>query len=114
MPALNFCMNKKMEEKKFMETKIVTIDFDLFFRRKQLHEYLKTELVLPDYYGMNLDAMYDVLSIYPWEVTFFIKNAEVSVDRNSTYKNRFLQVLKAAEKVNPKIHLEVDFGKEMC
>ncbi len=29
---------------------------------RELHAYLKEELKLPDYYGNNLDALYDVLT----------------------------------------------------
>lgn len=40
--------------------------------RKELHERLRRDLPLPDYYGGNLDAFYDVLTEFGngWDVRF--------------------------------------------
>ena len=54
----------------------VTIDFGkvnaLEDIRMQVHELLKEALDLPDYYGCNLDALYDVLldSHEQWDILF--------------------------------------------
>ena len=40
----------------------VLIDMDRYVDAKSLHEALKRMLDLPDYYGMNADALYDCLS----------------------------------------------------
>ncbi|MCR5764103.1 MAG: barstar family protein [Treponema sp.] len=57
---------------------LVTIDFgsvdkyDEGKARLQVHDLLKTHLKFPDYYGCNLDALYDVLldPHDPWTVRF--------------------------------------------
>ena len=39
----------------------IQLDFNHIENREQLHEYLKQELNLSDYYGSNLDALHDCL-----------------------------------------------------
>lgn len=40
----------------------IELNFNDFQDRKAVHEYLKSGLGFPDYYGMNLDALHDVLT----------------------------------------------------
>lgn len=40
----------------------VELNFNIPHTKSQLHEYLKDKLDLPDYYGENLDALYDCLT----------------------------------------------------
>ena len=42
--------------------KTVVIDFHDFNDSKSVHEFLAERLDFPDYYGKNLDALYDVLT----------------------------------------------------
>ena len=42
--------------------KTVTLALARMQSIRQLHKYLRTELELPDYYGENLDALYDCLT----------------------------------------------------
>ena len=41
--------------------KTVTLALARMQSIRQLHKYLRAELELPDYYGENLDALYDCL-----------------------------------------------------
>lgn len=45
-----------------MET--VIIEGKEFYSIDEIHEYLKIQLDFPDYYGMNLDALWDLISGY--------------------------------------------------
>ena len=40
----------------------IKLDGSLMIDRDALHDYLKLRLDLPDYYGKNLDALYDILT----------------------------------------------------
>lgn len=40
----------------------IELNFNIPHTRTQLHEYLKDKLDFPDYYGRNLDALYDCLT----------------------------------------------------
>ena len=42
--------------------KKVILDFTCAETREEIHEILKRELDLPEYYGNNLDALYDCLT----------------------------------------------------
>lgn len=44
--------------------KVVIIKGEDFYNIDEIHKYLKEQLEFPDYYGMNLDALWDLLSGY--------------------------------------------------
>ena len=44
---------------------LVTIDGSKMTDKKMLHAYLKEQCKFPEYYGNNLDALYDVLTERP-------------------------------------------------
>ncbi len=48
----------------------ITLDCRMFFERGAAHEYLAEKLALPEYYGRNLDALYDCLSGIKGEIVF--------------------------------------------
>lgn len=41
--------------------KRISLDFSKCSTRTEIHAYLKEQFELPEYYGSNLDALYDVL-----------------------------------------------------
>lgn len=51
-----------MKKEPFTEYKL---DFEGITSKEELHDYLKEQLNLPDYYGRNLDALYDCLMEMP-------------------------------------------------
>lgn len=44
---------------------MIVLDASRMDGRRNAHEYLKEMLALPDYYGNNLDALYDCLTELP-------------------------------------------------
>lgn len=40
----------------------IVLDFKDIKNKEELHKYLKEVLELPDYYGNNLDALYDCMA----------------------------------------------------
>ena len=50
------------------------IDCSLFDSKLSLHEYLKKELNFPEYYGKNLDALFDLLTERIEETEIIIEN----------------------------------------
>ena len=66
------------------------------------HEYMKKELELPDYYGKNLDALYDCLT--EMNKSIVIKNSEL-VDK------KILDTFIDADEENPYITLLLEIGR---
>ena len=63
-----------------------------------LHRLLASQLDFPDYYGGNLDALYDLLTAATSPITIFIEDqAELRENLGAGYYDKFLRVLKDAE-----------------
>lgn len=78
----------------------ITLDGDKITGKDELHELFRKRLSLPDYYGNNLDALYDVLSTYFTPVEITILNRERLCENIPFYGERFLQVLNIAAQEN--------------
>ena len=57
-----------------------TIDTSLITTAKDLHRILAQELDLPDWYGHNLDALYDCLTDLPEPMHLILKNWNADAD----------------------------------
>ena len=86
---------------------MVTIELDcgLLTDRKQAHEYLKEKFGFPDYYGRNLDALYDLLSSYKYPCEICILNAPVIEGALGGYGSALLATIKEAAEDNPNLTL---------
>lgn len=76
----------------------VILDARQLDERSQAHAYLKKMLELPEYYGNNLDALYDCLTeMRELEVSF------TRVEGTGGYFPRVYRVFERAAKENPGI-----------
>ena len=78
--------------------------------RASLHDLLADKFAFPDYYGRNLDALYDMLSAYPVEVFVTVTHADRLLENLGRYGSAFLQTLQDVSQANPKI--EISFLNE--
>jgi len=70
---------------------------------KQLHRKLKEELSFPEWYGCNLDALYDCLTGMTEEVTLTLVNF-----RTLPFPVRgFAAVMEDARERNPRLKIEL-------
>lgn len=76
---------------------------------KDLHRYLAAALDFPDYYGMNLDALYDCLTDICDDTCLGIRGMDKVGDES--YAIMLRQVFEDAEEANP--HLCVFFADQM-
>lgn len=80
---------------------MIILDATMLRERLPAHDYLKEVLALPDYYGKNLDALYDCLTeLDETEIQFV--NLDAAGD---SYFSRVLSVFQEAREENPRLHL---------
>lgn len=86
----------------------IILDGDEIADREQMHKIFRDALQLEDYYGCNLDALYDVLSTYSEKVEITIRNEETLYSVIPFYGERLIQMLKvAAEENEPYIIIKI-------
>lgn len=78
----------------------ILLDFNMARTPEQVQEYLAQKFGFPDYYGKNLDALYDMLTELAENtcVGIFESNTEC---QNEGYLRNVKQVFWDAEKENP-------------
>lgn len=83
---------------------MITLDAAGLREKTQAHEYLMEALALPDYYGKNLDALYDCLTeLGETEIQF------VNLDTAAgSYFSKVLDLFQEAQADNPRLHLYYD------
>jgi ribonuclease inhibitor len=86
---------------------VVTIDGKKIKSREILHKEFSKGLNLPNYYGKNLDALYEVLvSDYSGESVIKFKNLNILKQRiGSEYLQDLLALIGEASESNPRIIL---------
>ena len=68
--------------------------------KEELHGIFRQALDLKDYYGSNLDALYDVLSTYSQKIEISIVNPDDLYSNIPFYGERFMSVLQVAAQEN--------------
>ena len=76
--------------------------------RKALHAALAAQLDFPDWYGGNLDALYDLLSVEPRPCAVVIRDAPALEAALGEYARRLLRVLTDVCFVNPAVSVYVE------
>lgn len=57
-------------------TDVYELDGRALSEKEAAHRYLKEQLGFPDYYGMNLDALYDLLTERTGETLLWVSHAD--------------------------------------
>ena len=81
----------------------VIIDGKNIKDKLSLHAYLKEQCNFPDYYGNNLDALYDVLTDRTEPLEIVLENAEELKEILCGYGEAFIEALQDAAAENGKI-----------
>ena len=84
--------------------KSVILNCEKLLQRKQAHLYLAQMLDFPDYYGKNLDALFDCLTELG-ECTIILEGGDM-LRQSGGYGTRVLKVLEEAAQKNPRLKLE--------
>ena len=87
-----------------MTMKVVILDGTNTPTKEALHEYLARELAFPDWYGGNLDALFDCLTAVSEEVTITLDEAALT-ESLGPYAQRVEKVLTRAAEKNPNLQI---------
>ena len=82
----------------------VILNCEKLTERKKAHQYLAQMLDFPDYYGKNLDALFDCLTELG-ECTIVLEG-EAVLCQTDGYGVKVLKVLKDAAQENPRLKIE--------
>lgn len=72
--------------------------------RTTTHDYLKAQLGMPDYYGRNLDALYDLLTECGEERTVVLSHKSEMEQQLGRYATALLATFQDAAAKNPTLH----------
>ena len=84
----------------------ITLKLDKFSKKEELHIYLKKKMKFPDYYGENLDALFDCLTDISTDTAVDIKydadnelqRAVLAVFSDAVSQNTHLAIIKTKVK----------------
>lgn len=86
----------------------IEVDGEEIRDKEHLFQIFRTALSLEDYYGCNLDALYDVLSTFSERVEISLENEETLYARVPFYGERLIEMIKVAcEENEPNIILKL-------
>lgn len=73
--------------------------------RASAHDYLKEKFFFPDYYGRNLDALYDLLTSLGEIVTIVMVNGHMAEKNMGGYGAALISAIREAAEENPNMEL---------
>ena len=88
--------------------KTILLDGKKMNTKEETHEYISKTLAFPDYYGKNLDALWDMLSTYDEPIHIVFKNTQTLKSNPDEYGNKILKVFLDAKENNDNISIEME------
>ena len=85
----------------------ITLDGKEMTSRKATHLYLKQKLNFPEYYGENLDALWDLLTTIGSPTQIRLLNSDLLDKQLGEYGSTLKSVLQAAAQENKNLSLEI-------
>lgn len=82
---------------------LLILDGRLMLTRSAAHDHLKVQLRLPDYYGRNLDALYDLLSECSADTQILLVNQAAMLDALGSYAEILIETLQQAAEESPNL-----------
>lgn len=76
--------------------------------KEKTHAYLKRKFDFPDYYGRNLDALWDLLSVWDKELLIVIINKADIIENLNSYGNSLLKIFSELDDENRNISVRYE------
>ena len=92
------------------EIETIFLDGQKMLNHRAAHDHLAERLELPEYYGRNLDALYDLLTEREGPTRLVVQHRETILSWLGEYGGALCQTLEDADRANP--GLEVLFPEE--
>ena len=92
------------------EIETIVLDGEQMLNRQAAHDHLAEQLGLPEYYGRNLDALYDLLTERGSSARLVVRHKEALLSRLGRYGTALCRTLEDADRANP--NLEVLFPED--
>ena len=89
------------------EMETIILDGERMLNRQATHDHLAEQLGLPEYYGRNLDALYDLLTERSGPVRLVVQHRAALLSWLGEYGTALCRALEDAGRANP--YLEVLF-----
>ena len=86
---------------------ILNLDGSLLKSKEELHNTIFYQLALPDYYGRNLDALWDVLSTWSAPLCIEVTHTELLKRHLADYADSLLELLHDVQRENNVITLNI-------
>ena len=83
----------------------IVLDIEKMRSLPMLHKYLHTALALPEYYGANLDALYDCLTAIAEPTELVVQKKVADEAYLGWYGQQFLQMLEDAKAANDALRI---------
>ena len=83
------------------------LDGSVMTDRQAAHSHLKSALELPEHYGNNLDALYDILTERGGPAKIILKHAEDMAAALGGYGDMLLSTLQEAAEQNISLEFEI-------
>lgn len=90
----------------------IVLDASRMKSRGEVHDYMQELFAFPDYYGHNLDALYDCLCELNEDTDFILTRDNVSAICTDTYAYTTLMVIGKASEANDHIHIHFQHKEE--
>lgn len=87
------------------DTAVLNLDGTVLTSKEELHNTIFYQLALPDYYGRNLDALWDVLSTWSAPLRIEVTHTELLKRHLAYYADALLELLHDAAAENSTITL---------
>ena len=87
--------------------KKIILKGDLMTSRRRAHLHMQEKLDSKEYYGRNLDALWDVLSTYSQPIEIVLENKDKLLENLETYGESIIKIFEEAQSENSNINFKL-------